>query len=207
MKRGRSRWPGVLRRVHAWIGLWVAVLGLLYGLSGILLNHRAVMKIPAAKLEESQIALALPAERPNDAESLAKWLQGQLKIDRGPARVTTENANTVHWAGREIQQPGRWLVDFHSPQRSFRAEYWVGNTYVSVKRQDANLFEFLTRLHKGVGMGLGWVLLTDTMAFGLIFLSLTGLFMWTRMPKSRITLYALGFTSILSALVGFLSSR
>jgi len=30
-----------------------AALGLLFGISGILLNHRAVMKIPAAQMEQS----------------------------------------------------------------------------------------------------------------------------------------------------------
>src|SRR5690349_20141788 len=28
-----------LKRVHAWLGLWGAVLGLLFGVTGILLNH------------------------------------------------------------------------------------------------------------------------------------------------------------------------
>ncbi|MDB5932854.1 MAG: peptidase [Massilia sp.] len=38
-----------LRKMHGWIGLWGATLGLLFGSSGILLNHRAVLKIPAVQ--------------------------------------------------------------------------------------------------------------------------------------------------------------
>jgi hypothetical protein len=87
-------------------------------------------------------------------------------------------------------------VDFHSPQRSVSAEYWVGNAFVSVKRQDANVFAFITRLHKGVGMGAGWVLLADTLAGGLVFLSLTGLLLWTRLHGSRLTMAGLGLTSL-----------
>jgi uncharacterized protein len=34
-----------LRKVHGWIGLWGAVLGLLFGVTGFLQNHRATMKI------------------------------------------------------------------------------------------------------------------------------------------------------------------
>jgi len=30
-----------LRKVHGWVGLWGAVLGLLFGTTGFLLNHRA----------------------------------------------------------------------------------------------------------------------------------------------------------------------
>ncbi|MGH8556453.1 MAG: PepSY-associated TM helix domain-containing protein [Methylococcales bacterium] len=195
-----------LRRLHAWVGLWAAVLGLLFGLSGFLLNHRAAMKIPLAKTQESEIELALAVERPNDAETLAKWLQAQLKLDREASKITVENAKAVRWANREIQQPAQWRVDFHSPRRSIRAEYRVGNAFVSVKRQDGNLFEFMTRLHKGVGMGIGWVLLTDTLALGLVFLCVTGLLMWTRTRDSRITLIGLGITSFLLALAIVLNS-
>ena len=39
------RW---VRKSHGWVGLWGAVLGLLFGFSGIWLNHRAVLKLPVA---------------------------------------------------------------------------------------------------------------------------------------------------------------
>ena len=96
------------------------------------------------------------------------------------------------WASQQHQQPALWRVDFHNPQRSISAEYWSGNSYVSVKRQDANAFAFLTRLHKGVG----WVLLADTLAGGLVFLSLSGLLLWTRLHGSRLTMAGLGLTSL-----------
>ncbi len=182
------------------------MLGLLFGLSGILLNHRAVMKIPAAKTEESRIELALPAKRPHNADSLAKWLQAQLNIDREPGGIAVDEAKSVRWAGREIRQPGRWRVDFHSPRVSYRAEYWEGNAFVSVKRQEANPFEFITRLHKGVGMGVAWILLTDTLACGLVFLSLTGLWMWANMPGIRITIGGLVLSSSGLILVVVLNS-
>src|SRR5688500_13584220 len=58
MKRGRFLvW---LRRTHAWIGLWGAALGLLFGTSGILLNHRNEMKIPLASQHETRQTLAPP---------------------------------------------------------------------------------------------------------------------------------------------------
>ena len=192
----RFRWLKWLRRLHAWVGLWGAALGLLFGISGILLNHHAVMKIPAAQMEQSQIELALPTPPPANAKALTLWLQAQLSIDREPNKISTEPAKAVTWAGHNLQQPSQWRVDFHSPQRSVSAEYWVGNAYVSIKRQDANVFAFLTRLHKGVGMGVGWVLLADTLAGGLVFLSLTGLLLWTRLHGSRLTMAGLGLTSL-----------
>jgi hypothetical protein len=192
----RIRWLKWLRRVHAWVGLWGAALVLLFGISGILLNHRAVMKIPAAQMEQSQFELALPAPPPDNAKALALWLQSKLSIDREPGKISTEPAKAVTWAGQNLQQPSQWRIDFHTPQRSVSAEYWVGNAYVSVKRQDANVFAFITRLHKGVGMGVGWVLLVDSLAGGLVFLSLTGLLLWTKLHGSRLTMAGLGLTSL-----------
>jgi hypothetical protein len=192
----RIRWLKWLRRIHAWLGLWGAAMGLLFGVSGILLNHCAVMKIPVAQMEQSQIELPLPVPPPANAKSLALWLQAQLSIDREPGKISTEPAKAVTWAGQSLLQPSQWRVDFQSPQRSVSAEYWVGNAYVSIKRQDANVFAVITRLHKGVGMGVGWVLLADTLAGGLVFLSLTGLLLWTKLHGSRLTMAGLGLTSL-----------
>jgi hypothetical protein len=191
----RLPWLKWLRRIHAWVGLWGAALGLLFGVSGILLNHRTIMKIPAARMEQSQIELALPTPLPVDAKALAEWLKIQLNIDREPNKIITEPAKTVTWAGQTFQQPGLWRVDFINPQQSVNAEYWVGNAFVSIKRQDANIFAFITRLHKGVGMGTAWVLLADTLAGGLVFLSMTGLLLWTKLHGPRLLMAGLGLTS------------
>jgi hypothetical protein len=191
----RLPWLKWLRRIHAWVGLWGAALGLLFGVSGILLNHRTIMKIPAARMEQSQVELALPTPLPTDAKALAEWLKIQLNIDREPNKIITEPAKTVTWAGQTFQQPGLWRVDFINPQQSVNAEYWVGNAFVSIKRQDANIFAFITRLHKGVGMGTAWVLLADTLAGGLVFLSLTGLLLWTKLHGPRLLMAGLGLTS------------
>jgi hypothetical protein len=191
----RLPWLKWLRRIHAWVGLWGAALGLLFGVSGILLNHRTIMKIPAARMEQSQIELALPTPLPADAKALAEWLKIQLNIDREPNKIITEPAKTVTWAGQTFQQPGLWRVDFINPQQSVNAEYWVGNAFVSIKRQDANIFAFITRLHKGVGMGTAWVLLADTLAGGLVFLSMTGLLLWTKLHGPRLLMAGLGLTS------------
>lgn len=192
----RRSWLKWLRRTHAWVGLWAAALGLLFGISGFLLNHRAIMKIPAAQMKQSQVELALPSPPPADAKALAKWLQTQLNIDREPSRISTEPTKIVIWGGQNFRQPGHWRVDFHTPQHSIIAEYWVDNIYVSIKHQDANVFAFITRLHKGVGMNTAWLLLTDTLACCLVLLSLTGLLLWTKLHGSRLTMTGLGLSSL-----------
>jgi len=175
-----------LRRTHAWLGLWGAALGLLFGTTGILLNHRDIMKIPAAKMEQQDIQLTLPQDRPADAKALAEWLGQQLGADLSHARIMQEPPKAVTWNGVELRQPARWQIMLRGPQRGLQAEYWQGNAFVSVKRSEANGFAFLTNLHKGVGMGVGWVLLVDSLAGGLIALSLTGVLLWTRLHGPRL---------------------
>ena len=85
MKRGRFLvW---LRRTHAWIGLWGAALGLLFGTSGILLNHRNEMKIPLASQHETRQTLVPPMESLQSAEAFEAWLRVKFKL-RMPSRVS-----------------------------------------------------------------------------------------------------------------------
>ncbi|MGX2039629.1 PepSY-associated TM helix domain-containing protein [Methylocaldum sp. MU1018] len=175
-----------LRRTHAWIGLWGAVLGFLFGTTGILLNHREIMKIPAARLEQKEIQLPLPEPRPADAEALAEWLGQTLKFTSGKTKITQEPAKTVAWNGAEVRQPARWQVSARTPQRFVQAEYWEGNAFVTVKRGETNFFALLNNVHRGVGLGAGWILLADTLAGGIVLLSLTGVLLWTRLHGRRL---------------------
>ena len=85
------------------------------------------------------------------------------------------------------------------------AEYWVGNRYVSIRQLDPNFFAWLTRLHTGTGVGIGWVLLVDTLAGGLIVLALTGLLLWTRLHGPRLVALGLIGTCLTLAVVFALS--
>lgn len=192
----RAKFLVWLRRSHAWLGLWGAALALLFGATGFLLNHRMIMKIPAMKVEQTVIQLALPEPHPANAQTLAQWLQAALSVDKPPILVKVEPQQMVIWNGETLQQPQMWRVFFVSPQRAFNAEYWVGNAFVTVKRQDPNLFSLLTRLHMGTGVNTAWVLLVDTLAGGLIALALTGILLWSRLHGSRLMAAALGLGSL-----------
>lgn len=192
----RARFLRWLRRVHGWMGLWGAVLGLLFGFTGFLLNHRAVMKIPALQMEQSQFQLPLPVEKPTDAQAFARWMQQQFRLTQSAYKVQAEPAKPIPWGDRTLLQPAQWKAEFHTPQYSWSAEYWVGNHFVSVKRQEVNVFGFLMRLHKGVGMDKGWVLLIDSLAGAMMLLAITGVLLWTRMRGSRLAVAGLCGTSL-----------
>lgn len=192
----RAKFLRWLRRVHGWLGLWGAVLGLLFGVTGFLLNHRAVMKIPALQMEQSQFQMALPAAGPANAQTFALWVQQQLKLQQSAYKIHDEPARAIPWGDGKLIQPAQWKADFHTPQHSWSAEYWVGNRFVSVKQQDVNAWGFLMRMHKGVGMSTGWILLADSLAGAMLILSITGVLLWTRMRGSRLALAGLVGTSL-----------
>ncbi len=189
-----------LRRTHAWLGLWGATLGILFGVTGILLNHRSVMKINAAKTEQTKTELPLPEPKPKNIETFAMWLQTELELEKKWSRIRSQSPREISWDGKSVTQPERWSVSFSNPQRSYSAQYWVGNAYVTLTRFDRNAFAFLNRLHMASGMGAAWILLADSIAGSFIVLSLTGILLWTRLHGPRLLAAGLGLGSLMLAL-------
>jgi hypothetical protein len=192
-----------LRKIHLYVGLWGAVLGLLFGVSGILLNHRAIMKIPVEKTVQRTAQLSLDGRTFTSPEEMAAWLKVELRFPTVQAvQVKRQPAQEVVWADRRLMQPERWTMALHSPRRAVTAEYFVGNRLVRLDHLDATPIGTLTRLHKSVGVGAFWVLLADTIAGSLILLSLTGLLLWTQLHTIR-TIAVMTSMSALAAAVWF----
>jgi hypothetical protein len=181
------RW---VRRTHGWFGLWGAILGLLMGFSGIWLNHRTVLKLELPDQQQINAQLTLPELRPATIDALAAWLQQALKLDR-PAHTQRERSRPVAWAERgageakPLTQPERWTLSFGGPDKVIQVEYWVGNNSVGVRTTENGLVATLTNLHKGVGMSVPWILLIDSLAGSLIFLSLSGVILWWETTRRR----------------------
>lgn len=175
-----------LRKTHLYVGLWGAVLGLLFGVTGFLLNHRAIMKIPVEKTVQKTVQVTLPEHGFARPEELSVWLQQELDfVPASAAVVKTQPAKTVVWADREVRQPERWTVTLTRPDRGVTAEYFVGNRFVKLDQVDATPIGTLTRLHMSIGVNAFWVLLSDTIAGGMILLSITGLLLWTQLHTVR----------------------
>jgi uncharacterized protein len=185
-RSGRAIFLTWLRKIHLYVGLWGAVLGLLFGASGILLNHRAILKIPVEKTVQTTAQLPLPAHGFASPEQLSTWLQQELKFSSvAPALVKRHPAKEVIWSDQTLTQPERWTVALNQPGRGISAEYFVGNQFVKLEQIDATPIGTLTRLHMSVGVSAFWVLLADTIAGSLILLSLTGLLLWTQLHTIR----------------------
>lgn len=177
------------------------MLGLLFGTSGILLNHREVLKIPAAKSQESNVLLQVPNPLPKNVDDLAHWVQQQLALERPASRVKEEPSKAVAWGDKSLKQPEHWMMTFATPTMNVQADYWVGNSVIDVKRADANFFATISNLHKGTGMGVAWVLFADTMAGSILLLSLTGVILWTQLNRRRLVGAAISAASMSTMLV------
>ena len=189
-----------LRKVHGWVGLWGAALGLLFGTTGFLLNHRGgPLKVSTGEPQVAMLQVPLPQPAPETPRELGMWLKHELKLAGMPGRVQKEPAHPVAWGERSVVQPEHWQLNFASPHENTSAEYWVGNGYVTVKRSENTFLAMLTNLHKGVGLSVGWVLLIDTLAGSIILLSLTGVLLWTELNKRKTIGVVLVLGSIVAA--------
>jgi hypothetical protein len=182
------RW---VRRTHGWFGLWGALLGLMAGTSGIWLNHRSVMKLELPDQQQTSTQLAMPDPRPTTAEAMAVWLQQTLNVDRPATNVRAERSRPVPWAerggeGRPAMQPERWTFVFGGPNKVIQVEYWVGNRSAGVRTTQNGFIATLTNLHKGTTMPAPWILLIDTLAGAMIFLSLSGAILWWETHRRRL---------------------
>jgi hypothetical protein len=208
-RRQRSRRANFikwLRKVHGWIGLWGAALGLLFGTTGFLLNHRGgPLRVSTGEPQVSVVQVPLPQPAPPTPRELGKWLKQELKLAGSPGRVQKEPAHPVAWGERSMVQPEHWQLNFASPHENTTAEYWVGNGYVTVKRSENTFLATLTNLHKGVGLSVGWILLIDTLAGSIILLSLTGVLLWTELNKRKTVGAVLVIGSIVAAVCMALS--
>lgn len=175
-----------LRKIHLYVGLWGAALGLLFGATGFLMNHRGIMKIPVEQAVRKTVQLPLPEGGFAAPKDMATWLQKELSFT--PAQVPlvrSQPARKVIWNDREVMQPERWSINLMQPGRGVSAEYFVGNRFVKLDQMDATPIGTLMRLHKSEGVNAFWVLLSDTIAGSLILLSLTGLLLWTQLHTVR----------------------
>lgn len=197
-----------LKRVHAWTGFWGALAFLLIGTSGMLLNHRATLKIDTGAPIEVQAAdIAVDPAAIRSPEDLGKWAQKQFGTTLEPRAPRAEGGRgggprgqgdqgggeRVRLMGRDVQQAQVWKQSFTGANGVLNVEYVPGSASVKASRQEQNAFGVLKNLHKGVGMGWPWVLLIDTFAGGLIAMSLTGALLWSRMHGPRLA--ALGIVA------------
>jgi hypothetical protein len=223
MQRARTvQW---LKRIHAWTGFWGALLFLMLGISGVLLNHRSILKIDTGEpVEVSAIDMPVRAGEIPDEDGLATWAKRALDLPvegkpprgggggggggggsgAGGGREGGRAPAPATFLGRERPQADKWTRVFTMPDAKVTVEHVPGSPYVSARTEAVGALGFLKNMHKGVGIGVLWVLFIDTIAGALVAMSLTGFLLWSRLHGSRLVAGGIALASLALALSGSL---
>ncbi len=168
------RW---IRQIHLWIGAWGALAAVLYGFTGLVLNHR--MGENAWPQGDSRDAgattLQIPVEARDSAERLSLWLQQTQHLD-----VQSIRKGGPGGRGGDAKQPPKWNFSGGTAADSWQLEYAPGSDAAELKRSRQTFLAAINRLHKAVGGGIGWRVLADSFAISMVLLGLSGLWMWAR---------------------------
>jgi len=177
------RW---LRQAHAWVGLVGAAFGLLFGVTGFLMNHRSVLKIEAGQIAERTVSVVVEEPFPTSPKALGEVLATRFSVppERVKARIQAGRSGRV--AGVPMKAAEQWVITFQGHKHFAQATYAPGNRTVEVEQREASFVHALKRLHKNDGGSVGWTLLTNAFAGTMFFLSVSGMLLWTRLDGSRL---------------------
>lgn len=184
-QRGRAiLW---LKRIHAWTGFWGAVLFLMLGTSGVLLNHRSIWKIETG--EPTEVSAMNVAVKPGliaDEKALGLWAKREFTLPTEPRAPRKKDEGKKVFLGKARDEAPKWAQQFGHPNGRITVEYIPGSTSVAVKQEATKALGLIKNLHMSNGVGLAWVLFMDSIGGALIAMSLTGFLLWTRLHGGRL---------------------
>ena len=195
--RARQRNHRVIRQLHLWIGAWGAIAAIVYGLTGLVMNHR-IGDNPwpqGESVEAGRVQLAIPEPARTSAEALSLWLHDTQGLDaqsirKGAPRGAPEGAAQ------------RWNLSGGNARASWALQYEPGAPTAEVKHQRQDWLAAFNRLHKTVGGGTAWVLLSDSFAIAMLLLGMSGIWMWARGRTPRqLVLSVMGASTLVLLLV------
>jgi hypothetical protein len=180
------RW---IRQIHLWIGAWGALAAVIYGFTGLMMNHRfGDSAWPQGKSDEvARVTLQIPADAQTSPEALSLWLRSTQGLDaqvirKGPPGGGKEGAKGGEAKGGEAKKPDapKWTLSGGTAKDAWSLDYTPGKPTAEVKHTRSDTLAALNRLHKAVGGGIGWRILADSFAIAMLLLGLSGIWMWAR---------------------------
>lgn len=187
----------LIRQIHLWIGAWGAIAAIVYGFTGLVMNHRIGDNAwpQGQSTEGDKIFLKVPAQASTSAEALSLWLTSEQGLEsqsirKGAPRGASEGA------------PEQWNLSGGNARDSWAVQYKPGDATAELQHRHQDWLAAVNRLHKAVGGGAAWVVLADSFALAMLLLGLSGIWMWGRGRSVRqMVVSVLGVSTLVLALV------
>ena len=176
-----------------------AAAGVIIGISGITLNHRAVLsgQLPT---EITSFHLSAPIGGFASQAEFERFVQVSLELN-GPTRERRGPApgpSAVQLGERLVEQPRSFEAYYASAREVVEADYVDGNTYIDVVHTERGFFSTLNRLHLAANTGPVWVAIIDAFSGALVVFSITGLLLWSRLTGPRLLAIGLASSTLLA---------
>lgn len=189
------RW---VKRTHAWAGISTAILALIFAWSGFMLNHRTHFTL-GAPAQTTQLNVPAPVAGFASPQELADFLDGEYGLRTSPTLESRDASTQAAGMGMGMGQQTAsvspamggatarprgpsFLASWQAPGGDFSGEWVIGSSEIAVTRSDRGFNRIVNRLHSGRGLeGGSWHFIISAYAVMLLFLSLTGVMLWSRL--------------------------
>jgi hypothetical protein len=199
------RW---IRQLHLWIGAWGALAAVIYGFTGLVMNHRfGDGAWPQGKSDEkARVTLQVPVAAQTSPEALSLWLRATQGLDAQVIRKAPPGGGKEGAKGGDAKKPDapKWTLSGGTAKDAWSMEYMPGKPTAEVKHTRNDTLASLNRLHKAVGGGIGWTILADSFAIAMLLLGLSGIWMWARGRNAKelvVSVLGVSFVVMLVVLV------
>lgn len=203
--RPRARLHRAIRQLHLWLGAWGALAAILYGLTGLVMNHRFGESAwpQGSSREAARVALPVPAAARTSPEQLSLWLRAQHGLEASLIR----RGGGPGAEGRPGAEPP-WRLSGGGARQAWTLDYRPGSAQAELVRTTHSPLAAFNRLHKAVGGGPAWVLLADSFALAMVVLGVSGIWMWARGRRPReLLLSVMGLSTLVLLAVLALALR
>ena len=181
-----------LKRTHAWTGFFGALMFVILGFSGFLLNHRSEMKIDTGPDVVTETEIALGDLRFDTRDAFVAWMSAEYGRDKEVLSAKTpQEPERVSFDGREVVPAVVWEARFWGPNAIIEGYYRPAVGLLTLKKRDYTIGGILKEMHKGHGVGITWILLIDAVAGALLLMSLSGILLWTKLHGPRVAAVAI----------------
>ena len=193
----RKRYTLILHRLKLNLVLAGCLLGLLVGLTCIVINYLAKESGYLSTEHQELHSITIPSYLNIDSiDALEKWLRKELKLPYAKSHMRIRPAN--RFSSNKIvltRLTESWEIKFLTHNSSFSVRYWKGDTDVLILKREANFWTLLKNIHNDLTSKISaWVLLADAILGGVSSYLVINTLIWSRLSYLR--LLSVGFICI-----------